>query len=79
MSNQIDLVALVAQAGAGLLHAHPEGQSSRRGVARVCALGQTAHTRYGDIKPRSRGGRGCRVGEKTTPQTCKVSGTGWVD
>ena len=28
----------------------PEGQRSGRRVARVCALGQTAHTGYGRIK-----------------------------
>src|SRR6202040_2944091 len=45
-----------------------------RGVARVCALGQTAHTGYGHIESGSSGRRGCGAGDELTPQAHKARG-----
>ena len=44
--------SLPTASGALRLHAYPEGQRTGRRVARVCALGQTAHTGYGRIEAR---------------------------
>ncbi len=59
--------SLSATSGALLLLAYPEGQCSWRGVARVCSLGQAAHTGYGHVEPELRGRRGCRISGELTP------------
>jgi hypothetical protein len=52
--------------------ADSEGQRVRRGVARVCALGQTAHKGYDHIEG---GRRDCRLGDEIGPEANKQEGS----
>ncbi len=68
-----DAHSLPTASGALRLHAYPEGQRSGRGAARVCALGQAAHTGYGHIELGASGRRDCGAGGAPAPQARKAA------
>jgi hypothetical protein len=63
---------LPGASGTVRLYAHTKGPRAGRGVARVCALGQTAHTGHGHVEAGVSGSRGYRAGDELTPQARKA-------